>query len=85
MYNEGLSIELSGKRFEKTIVIKDILKAKQNCTIIYGRNGSGKTTISRAFNDYKNDNDDEYDSVKLKKENMDEYDSKFKKNIFVYN
>ncbi len=98
MFKNGVKIEVEGNLFENQTTI-DVglpkLEDKDNkkiSTVVYGRNGSGKTTISSLFNYYSSEeeynkiNSDNYKYVKLQ-----DYDGNLlqlndvKGKIFVFN
>lgn len=67
-----------GKRVEHNVSHEEIKKY----SIVFGRNGSGKTTISKAVLDYKNNNEDTFETF-LYDENNKEI-SFNKDNIYVF-
>ena len=96
MFKNGVKIEVEGNLFENQTTIDGLLpEIKKNSKIsnvVYGRNGSGKTTISSLFNYYSSEeeynkiNSDNYKYVKLQ-----DYDGNLlqlndvKGKIFVFN
>ena len=58
MFQNLKSIKISGRCFGKSESKLDIFpKESQRAVIIYGKNGSGKTTISTAFRYYANNSE----------------------------
>lgn len=96
MFKNGVKIEVEGNLFENQTTIDGGLPKiegnKKISNVVYGRNGSGKTTISSLFNYYSSEeeynkiNSDNYRCVKLR-----DYDGNLlqlndvKGKIFVFN
>lgn len=96
MFENGVKIEVEGNLFEsQTTIDVGLPKVEDNkkiSNVVYGRNGSGKTTISSLFNYYSSEeeynkiNSDNYKYVKLQ-----DYDGNLlqlndvKGKIFVFN
>lgn len=76
MFKNGVKIEVEGNLFENQTTIDGGLPKiegnKKISNVVYGRNGSGKTTISSLFNYYSSEeeynkiNSDNYRCVKLR-------------------
>ena len=59
---------------------------KKSAGIIYGKNGSGKTTISNMINNLKNSQIDDYDEILLLDKDKNQItENDLNSKIFVYN
>ena len=95
MLSDIKGITIAGANFNELtqlpILIKnwhsDQSKIAANCTLIYGRNGSGKSTISRAFSKVLGVNEENITYVELwdKDDNKLNLPDEEKKQIFVFN
>lgn len=56
-------IRIQGKCFEENTDLRFFRDNMQRVAVVYGRNGSGKSTISRAFATYDNDHADTEDAL----------------------
>lgn len=76
MYDKGLKVKIKGIPYDENEYVEfPLLKNKPNkkqSTIIYGRNGSGKTSFSNAINEYKANLDYPNYSVLFTDENNNE-------------
>lgn len=95
MLSDIKGITIAGANFNELtqlpILIKnwhsDQSQIAANCTLIYGRNGSGKSTISRAFSKVLGVNEENITYVELwdKDDNKLNLPDEEKKQIFVFN
>lgn len=69
MLNDICSIRIDGQYFSPNFNLKFF--DKNNICLIYGRNGSGKSTIAKAFN-YLKDEKTFFNSVKVYDDNDEE-------------
>lgn len=91
MFEKGLKLKISGGPFESDVrkefeLLKDIKgtsKKNMYSSLIYGRNGSGKTTICNALDEIKLTEVERTLNVSLVDTNDDEY-TDVTNNIFVY-
>lgn len=91
MFEKGLKIKISGGPFESGVTkdfellkdIKGISKKNMYSSLIYGRNGSGKTTICNALDEVNLTEVERTLNVSLVDTNDNEY-TDVTNNIFVY-
>lgn len=66
MLNKLKSVAIKGGFFKDETSINLFNNEQDRISFIYGRNGSGKTSISNAFESLKNDSNSDFESIKLK-------------------
>lgn len=83
MIKEIKSIEIKGGFFHQKQVFNLFQKTTTRISLIYGKNGSGKTSISNAINDY-NKSTETYETVNFLNYNKNKINIQ-KESIFVFN
>lgn len=91
MFDKGLILKIGGGPFDSNVIkefkllneIKEDVKNKKYSTIIYGRNGSGKTTICNALDEISICQEERSLNVTLLDNEGNEY-TNINSNIFVY-
>ena len=76
MFNDLKDIEIAGGCYQKGTILKDVLARPIN--IIYGKNGSGKSSLAKAFYEYINDGVDRSFELNLGKELTEEEKNRIK-------
>ena len=90
MFNNGLKVKIKGIPFEKeqftdfTLLKKNTGNNKKQSTIIYGRNGSGKTSICNAINELKTNSSEDF-ITKFVDENNNDVVFDYEKQLYVFN
>ena len=82
MFEKFNTIRIQGKCFENDAELNFFGDNEQLC-IIYGRNGSGKSTISEAFANIANENIS--DAVRITQPNLNELNDDIKNNLHIFN
>jgi len=85
--NIGLTdIKLKGTCFEQECTLNLFTKEEKRLSIIYGKNGSGKSSITRAIDDYKNGIKTNFSVIKWydKDNNEINFTDEEKKQLFIY-
>ena len=87
MYKSIASISINGKYFENESKLELFSKEDERLSIIYGKNGSGKSTIAEAFSAYKCGEITKFTKVDLCTTNASPalLSDEGKQNIFVFN
>ena len=62
-------IAIKGRYFDSETRLDFFEKQNNRMSLIYGKNGSGKSTIADAFNAYKNEDRNGFDKVELYEKN----------------
>ena len=86
MYKSIAGISINGKYFENESRLKLFSKEDERLSIIYGKNGSGKSTIAEAFSAYKSGEITKFNRVNLYTTNASPalLSDEGKQNIFVF-
>lgn len=87
MFNNLKSINIKGGFFDEEKQINLFESEKDRISFIYGRNGSGKTSISNAFINIRNDANTNYDVIKLNDFNENEITltNEEKRKLYIFN
>jgi wobble nucleotide-excising tRNase len=85
MLEHGFKVFVKGGPFNNNEVKDFDLLENKKSSLIYGVNGSGKSTISKAINEFRNEVFTDFELVYVKDSNNDIIDNMNKNNIYVYN
>lgn len=80
---KGLNVQ--GRKFTNDVALDFWSKETSRISLLYGRNGSGKSTISDAFNLMKNGEMSDFSVIKPISFSNEFFGEEDKKNIFVFN
>jgi len=83
------AIKIKGGIFDKEVILNIFANTKNvsRFCLLYGKNGSGKSTISRAFTKIQSNKEDKIDSVNILDKNSNEIivDDSDRNSIYVFN
>lgn len=85
--NKFKKIEIEGGFFKEKQSFNLFPSPNDRVSIVYGKNGSGKSTISKAFSNFSTEKNDVFSTIKLldNNDNILNLTIKEKNNIFVFN
>ena len=85
MIKDVKKFEIQGGFFSELVIFELFKNEKDRISIIYGKNGSGKSSIAKAISDYKNNDFSTFDHIKFTDDQDNETIISDKQNIFVFN
>ena len=85
MIKDVKKFEIQGGFFSELVRFELFKNEKDRISIIYGKNGSGKSSIAKAISDYKNNDFSTFDHIKFTDDQDNETIISDKQNIFVFN
>lgn len=85
MIKDVKKFEIQGGFFSELVRFELFKNEKDRISIIYGKNGSGKSSIAKAISDYKNNDFSTFDHIKFTDDQDNETIIFDKQNIFVFN
>ena len=85
MIKDIKNVEIQGGFFSKLAKFEIFQNENDRISIIYGKNGSGKSSIAKAISDYKNNDFSTFNHIKFTDNQDNEIVIPDKQNIFVFN
>ncbi len=85
MIKDIKNVEIQGGFFSELAKFEIFQNENDRISIIYGKNGSGKSSIAKAISDYKNNDFSTFNHIKFTDNQEDEIVIPDKQNIFVFN